>query len=376
MVRFVHSGDWQLGMTRSVLGDEAQARFAEARFTAIRRIGEIARESRCDFVLVCGDVFESNRVERRTLARALDAMAAVPVPVYLLPGNHDPLDAASVYRSAAFRDAAPAQVQVICDAAPRAVAPGVELVGAPWPSRRPEANPALAALASLGPVGPLRILAAHGGADAITPERRDATLLPLAPIERAIAEGRLHYAALGDRHSLTRLDAGGRIAYAGSPEPTDFDECLPGCTLVVELDRDGVRSEARQVGTWRFARPEPVALEGAEDLDRLEALLAGFDAKERTALRLQLDGRLDLRSAARLDALLERARDLFAGLDVRDAGLAIAPGDGDLSGMALAGFAARAAERLRDEARGGDGGARDALALLLRLAAGSEAAAG
>ncbi len=377
MIRFLHSGDWQLGMTRSVLGDEAQARFADARFAAIRRIGAIARDERCDFALVCGDVFESNRVERRTLARALDALADVPVPVYLLPGNHDPLDAASVLHSAAFRDAAPAHVHVLADAAPREVAPGVELVGAPWRSRRPEANPALAALDALGPPGPLRILAAHGGLDAITPERRDATLLPLAPIERAIADGRLHYAALGDRHSLTRVGSDGRIAYAGAPEPTDFAEREPGFALVVELDRDGVRSAAHRVGTWRFAQPEPFALDGDADLDRLEAWLGDADAKERTALRLDLHGRLDLRGAARLEAALERARDLFAGVDVRDDGLAVAPADADLAGTELAGFAARAAARLRAEARGDDDDAataRDALALLVRLA-GSEAAA-
>src|SRR5688572_10660461 len=162
-------------MTRSVLGDEAQARFAQARIAVVRRLGELARAERCAFVLVCGDVFESSQVERRTLARALEALASVPVPVYLLPGNHDPLDAASLYRSAAFRDAAPAHVHVLADAQPRAVAPGVELVAAPWLSRRPAENPALGVLAQLGPPGPLRILAAHGGLDALTPERGDAT---------------------------------------------------------------------------------------------------------------------------------------------------------------------------------------------------------
>ena len=120
MIRFLHSGDWQLGMTRSVLGDEAQARFADARIAVVSRLGELARAQRCDFALVCGDVFESSQIERRTLARAFEAIASIPVPVYLLPGNHDPLDAASVYRSAAFRDAAPDHVHVLGDASPRA----------------------------------------------------------------------------------------------------------------------------------------------------------------------------------------------------------------------------------------------------------------
>src|ERR1700752_1362073 len=118
VIRFLPSGDWQLGMTRSVLGDEAQARFADARIAVVRRLGELARAQRCDFALVCGDVFESSKHERRTLARALEAIASIPVPVYLLPGNHDPLDAASVYYSGVFRDAVPAHVHVLADARP------------------------------------------------------------------------------------------------------------------------------------------------------------------------------------------------------------------------------------------------------------------
>jgi DNA repair exonuclease SbcCD nuclease subunit len=378
VIRFLHSGDWQLGMTRSVLGDEAQARFADARIAVVRRLGELARVQRCDFALVCGDVFESSQIERRTLARALEAIASIPVPVYLLPGNHDPLDAASVYRSAVFREAAPGHVHVLDDARPRAVAPGVELVGAPWPSRRPARNPVLDALDAIGPAGPLRILAAHGGVDALTPDRRDASLLPLAPIEQAIAQQRIHYAALGDRHSLTRVGATGRIWYAGTPEPTDFDEREPGFALVVELDCDAVRSEPHHVGTWRFARPEPASLEGPDDLDALADRLTDFGAKERTVLRLELRGSLDLRGGARLEAMLDRARDLFAGLDVRDGELRVVARDGDLEGLALAGFAARAVAALAEEARGdtpGAGAARDALALRVRLADAPEAAA-
>ncbi|HKA16265.1 MAG TPA: metallophosphoesterase [Myxococcota bacterium] len=376
MIRFLHSGDWQLGMTRSVLGDEAQARFADARIAVVRRLGELARAERCAFVLVCGDVFESSQVERRTLARALEAIASIPVPVYLLPGNHDPLDAASVYRSAAFRNAAPDHVHVLDDVRPRAVAPGVELLGAPWLSRRPAQNPALAALAALGPAGPLRILAAHGGADALTPDRRDASLLPLAPIERAIAEDRIHYAALGDRHSTTRVGSTGRIWYAGAPEPTDFDEREPGQALVVELDRAGVSTAPHRVAAWRFAQPGPIDLDTPDDLDALADRLFDLGAKERTALRLELRGALDLRGGARLEAILDRARDLFAGLDVRDAELRIAAREADLDGLALAGFAARAVSRLSAAARGSAPeavAARDALALLVRLATAPEA---
>ena len=95
--RFLHTSDLQLGMTRWFLEGEAQARFDEARVQAIDRLGEIAREYDCAFIVVAGDVFEHNSLNQRTTGRALEALRRLPVPVYLLPGNHDPLVADSIF---------------------------------------------------------------------------------------------------------------------------------------------------------------------------------------------------------------------------------------------------------------------------------------
>ena len=97
MVKFLHTADWQLGMTRHFLAGEAQARFDGARIDVIRKIGALAVDEGCSFVAVCGDVFESNQVSRQVVLRAFEAMSATPqIAFYLLPGNHDPLDASSI----------------------------------------------------------------------------------------------------------------------------------------------------------------------------------------------------------------------------------------------------------------------------------------
>ena len=151
MICFLHTGDWQLGMTRHFLLEGAQERYSQARVDAIRTMGRIAKEESCQFMLVCGDAFESNQVDRKTVARALEALKEVPVPVFILPGNHDPLNAASVYRSSTFIERRPGHIHVIESAAPLKVADGVELVGAPWMSKRPVANPIHEALNALTP---------------------------------------------------------------------------------------------------------------------------------------------------------------------------------------------------------------------------------
>ena len=91
MVKFLHTTDWQLGMARHYLGHDAQARFSAARLDAIEQMAQLATNEQCEFVVVCGDVFESNQVQRQVLVRAFEKMAAFPqLTFFLLPGNHDP----------------------------------------------------------------------------------------------------------------------------------------------------------------------------------------------------------------------------------------------------------------------------------------------
>lgn len=359
-------------MKRRYLTEEAQARFADARFAAVRRLAALAEAERCAFVVVCGDVFESNQVDRRTLVRALDALGAFRMPVFLLPGNHDPLDGACIYRQPAFREHAPACVRVLEDASPVAVEHGVEVVGAPWRSKRPGWDLVAAACAALAPArDTTRVCVGHGALDSLSPDRDDPARIGLAAAEAALAAGRIHYLALGDRHSRTQAGDSGRIHYAGTPEPTDFDEIAPGEALVVELDAHHVEVVPHSVGTWRFLRRRDLRLDGQDDLDALESWLSGLPAKERCVVRLECSGALDLRGAARLEALLERARDLFACLELWNPDLAVLPADSDFEGLGLSGFALRSLEQLRAQVRaGGDDAARagDALALLVRLA--------
>src|SRR4030066_2302083 len=128
MIRFLHTSDWQLGMTRHFLSEGAQERYSQARFDAIRAMGRVAKDQNCQFMLVCGDAFESNLVDRKTVARAIEALKEVPVPVFILPGNHDPLNAASVYHSSTFIEHKPEHVRIVENSVPIKVDERVELV--------------------------------------------------------------------------------------------------------------------------------------------------------------------------------------------------------------------------------------------------------
>jgi DNA repair exonuclease SbcCD nuclease subunit len=360
--RFLHTADWQLGMRRHFLGTEALPRFRQARIDVIGAIARLAREQSCEFVGVCGDIFESNQIDRSTLGRTFEALAAIPCPVFLLPGNHDPLDAGSLYRAANLPDNA----RLLSTSDPIEVRPGLEVVGVPWRSKRPHRDLVAQALATLAPGGPLRVCLAHGIVDRLAPDRADPALIHCDDVERALEEGRIHFLALGDRHSTTQV--GPRIWYSGAPEPTDYNEVEPGQVLVVELDESSCNVERHRTGRWRFLR-EIFALGSQEDVAAFAERLDSLPDKDRTILKLALTGTLSLRAKARLDAVLEEAVALFAALELweRKSDLVVAPDDLDVSGLGLAGFAQTTVERLATMAQS-SGEARDALALLYRLA--------
>ncbi len=377
-VRFLASGDWQLGMTRHFLDPDAQARYTSARIDAIRTLADVVVAHDCEFVVVCGDVFETNAVGTRVISRALEAMAAVPVPVYLLPGNHDPLNAASVYRSTHFLAGVPANVHVLARAGLLPVRPGVELVVAPWTSKRPTFDLLGAVLAELTPAPDVvRIGVGHGAVDRLDPDRTDPATMSLQTIEQAIADGRLSIQVLGDRHSATEVGRTGRIWYPGTPEATDYDEIDPGAVLVVEAkpgpEPGNVRVERVRVGTWAF-HDLVVRLESAADVAALDEQLLSLPLRDRSVVRLTLTGTLSVPEKAALDAMLDRQRNVLAGLEIweKKSDLVVLADPAELTDLGIGGFVERAVLDLAEQAAGhSDRGqaARDALGLLYRLAA-------
>jgi DNA repair exonuclease SbcCD nuclease subunit len=96
-MRFLHTADWQIGMKAAVLGD-AGARVREERLAAGRRVVETAKSHDVDFLLVAGDLFEDNAVDRVLVQKVADILNSFGGPVFVIPGNHDPLVPGSVCR--------------------------------------------------------------------------------------------------------------------------------------------------------------------------------------------------------------------------------------------------------------------------------------
>jgi DNA repair exonuclease SbcCD nuclease subunit len=376
-MRFLHTADWQLGMTRHFLNGEAQPRYSAARRDAVAGIGPLAAGAGAEFVVVAGDVFEHNQLAPREVSQSLEAMRAIGVPVYLLPGNHDPLDASSVYTSALFVAECPDNVTVLDQAGVHEVRPGLQIVAVPWRSKAPTSDLVGDVLGHLPADDVTRIVVGHGAVDLIDPGKDKPSLIRLAAVEAALARGAVHYVALGDRHSRTEVGSSGRVWYSGSPEVTNYDdiESDPGHVLVVDIDEEDprrpVRVDAERVGRWRFLTLCR-SVDDSRDIADLDINLDLMHDKDRTVVRLGLSGSLTVTDKATLDACLDKYARLFAALTLweRSTDIAVLPADGEFDDLGIGGFAAAAVDELVATARS-DGEAADdaraALALLLRL---------
>jgi predicted phosphodiesterase len=307
MARFLHSADWQMGMRAAHVGASADS-VRRARIDAAERVAAVARERAVDFVLLCGDTFEDNQVERALVAQTVEIMAACRCPVYVIPGNHDPLVAGSVWSDPSFARAP--TVRVLRDEVPVEAPAGVTL----WPcvarARHDERDPT--AWVRVPNDGRIHVLLAHGTVESVHYEE------PWYPIARNCADRTgADYVALGHFHGYVgypSADGVVRMAYSGTHEPTRFGERDPGQVLLVQIDRRGAVPSIERIvtGALRWLVYE-ATLQAKGDVARvreqIEALSEG--RAHQVLLRLKLDGFLRVDEQEALAALSEYVRTAF-----------------------------------------------------------------
>ena len=117
---------------------------------------------RADAVLVAGDVFDMNEVSDRVVRQTLNTLAAFRVPWVLLPGNHDPALAESVW-TRIMRLGCPENVHLALTRAPILLDEGrLAILPAPLLRRHESADPTEGFASTLIPAGVIRVGLAHG----------------------------------------------------------------------------------------------------------------------------------------------------------------------------------------------------------------------
>ncbi len=92
-LRLLHTSDLHLGDEAGVV----PGHLARESLSPLLMVADAVCEANADMLLIAGDLFDSNRAEASLVLGAQRILAALPLPVVILPGNHDSLDASSVY---------------------------------------------------------------------------------------------------------------------------------------------------------------------------------------------------------------------------------------------------------------------------------------
>jgi len=350
-VKFIHTADWQLGMKAAHVG-EAAARVRDERLAAARRVIKAAHDQGAEFVLIAGDTFEDNGVERALIQKVADILGSSPVPVYLIPGNHDPLAPGSVWEHPAWKSME--HVHVLREEKPVDI-PGGILYPCPVKDKRSRKDPT--AWIRSEDRGVVSIGLAHGTVEGIQQAEPD------HPIPRdAASRAGLDYLALGHWHSTaTYPGADGlvRMTYSGTHEATSFGERDSGNVLLVEIAGPGASPLVTPVRTgglsWMIIEKD---IREPGDLQRVRQDIESQGNPGSTLIEVRLKGLLtaaERDEVARIEEILA-SRFLFRRVD--SSGLRPSPEDASWLASLPLGILQNVAARLQELANPGFSGQR------------------
>jgi DNA repair exonuclease SbcCD nuclease subunit len=379
MIRFLHAADLHLGLRVTRFDEAACDRVGEARFAALQQLREKAAELRVDFILIAGDVFDDHcvtRIEAERVFPILESKAG-SCPVFIIPGNHDPLVPGGVWdRDPWLREQPHLRVHFLRSPEPVAV-PNLPVTIFPCPLKQRRSMDDPTSWIENHPRAQgdrnIRIGLAHGSLNDRPLPDDDHLIRPDAADHYA-----LDYLALGHWHkhySHKSADGIVRTAYCGTHEPMSFpggnaslatgwssfsmdgeaERFLDdghGIALLVEIDAPEAppRIEPVPIGRLRW-RAEHRDVTGMS-LGSLIKEYSHRDNPELTMLRLTLAGVMDPQAYSRLDELRQIVERRYHPGSIMDSdGVLIEPEAEQLAEAVGTGVLKRVLERLKDDAQ-------------------------
>ena len=171
-MKFIHTADWQIGMTFHGLREYSREAMSKARLEVIDAIADYANNSAngIDFVLVCGDMFQTPRISETLVKNTFKKIERINKPVYVLAGNHEWQGTEFMFTTKYFLEKRPPNLYVL-EAGIKSLADegiaGIEIVAAPLEGKEDTVDLVKQQLDQLHPTDRIRILAGHGAIDKV-----------------------------------------------------------------------------------------------------------------------------------------------------------------------------------------------------------------
>jgi len=332
VLKLLHTADWHLGRRFSFFPEEGQKKLSRARMDVVTKILEVARRNAVNAILCVGDIFDDPDPTPdfwQGLAKIFRTHPGTHPPLFLVPGNHDPLTPDSVWAPGhPFRAQLPEWVHVVDrENFTYELSPTAILYAQPCQSKAGEKDLAMTLPAREPDDERLRIGCVHGCTFDVPGYQTNFPISRDAGIQRG-----LDYLAIGDAHSFRDVTESVLVptVYPGAPEPTGFDDRGAGHVALVAMFRRGLRPrvDAEKVAFWRWIEVR------CRDMNELRNLLTTPDL-DRHVVRLRLDMTVSLAEESEVERILSDLRGTDAthgraGVLVEDrSGLRLQTGSGN-----------------------------------------------
>lgn len=302
MLKLLHTADWHLGRVFRSFPEEGALKLSRARLEVLDRILLAADRYAVDAVLCAGDLFDEPNPAKEWWEQAaarLKKSSSSKRPIFLLPGNHDPLTADSVWAQGhKFRSLLPEWIHVVDrENFEYTFANGAVLYAVPCMSRAGQRDPTQSIPNRAAGDERIRIGMVHGS----TFDAKDwQTNFPINA--DAVLTCGLDYLAVGDTHGFRFVPPNRQhppTIYPGAPEATAFDEKDPGCVAIVFINRLRVATVRQElVARWTWEECTITAL------DDLRTLVRRSDLADRV-LRLHISMKVSAPEYDEAEILLE-----------------------------------------------------------------------
>lgn len=224
-MKLLHSADWHLDSPLAGRAPEQAQLLRQALLELPSKVTAAAKAAGCDLILLSGDLFDGPYTAG-SLNALKSALAEAAMPVFIAPGNHDPIGPSSPWDKSGW----PENVHIFTDHSVRSVSiPELDcrIYGAAFTG--PEASALMDGFRAECPEQ-FAIGLFHGD-----PTQSDSPYNPIS-VEQVKQSG-LDYLALGHIHKSSSFRAGSTLcAWPGCPMGRGFDELGPKGVLIVTLD--------------------------------------------------------------------------------------------------------------------------------------------
>ncbi|MDD5509760.1 MAG: DNA repair exonuclease [Dehalococcoidales bacterium] len=374
-ISFIHTADLHLGLRLTRFKKNCADKIRGARIQALERILVEAKGHAVDFIIIAGDLFDDISIDSTTSRRTFYILESSTVPVFILPGNHDPAIPGSVWEREPWCQEQKERVRVLSSRQPLEVKAGVMLFPCPVFRKTSLEDPTLwiPPRSTSEDDNVIRIGVAHGSI-------RDRENLPDDDhlIDRNAAENKgLDYLALGHWHKMgfyNDSDGTCRTTYPGVHEPmcfrgvdnpytgwvpyasganreVFFDEG-PGEVLLVTIDGPRVEPQIERLNVGHLKwKSEVYTILSEKEVGQLISEIATRPTPERSLIRLRLEGVLNAKAMLRLDELKDVLEERYLHHEIDMSRLHLMPEEEEIREVAGRGVLRGVLEDLITEAK-------------------------